>query len=132
MPLTLFDARLGRKITGIGYYSQNLIREFAGLAAHDVRPICWLHQRRALRATGFDPWVMPPERLRLRRTLPPGDVIHGPNFHALGHPTARRVATIHDLGYIELPECHPPGMPERLDAIVRASLRDTALFVCDS
>ena len=59
-------------------------------------------------------------------------MVHGPNFHAPPHPSAAAVATIHDLGYVTLPECHPPGMPERLDALVRASLDRTALFLCDS
>jgi glycosyltransferase involved in cell wall biosynthesis len=66
------------------------------------------------------------------RELPGADVIHGPNFHALAHPAARRVATIHDLGYVELPECHPPGMGERLDRIVREAVPQTAMFVCVS
>jgi glycosyltransferase involved in cell wall biosynthesis len=42
------------------------------------------------------------------------------------------VATIHDLGFITLPECHPPGMPERLDDLVRASLQRTDRFICVS
>lgn len=42
------------------------------------------------------------------------------------------MATIHDLGFITLPGCHPPGMPERLDRIIRRALDDTALYLCDS
>jgi alpha-1,3-rhamnosyl/mannosyltransferase len=64
--------------------------------------------------------------------LPPASVVHGTNFHAPNVPTAAQVATIHDLGFLHLPECHPAGMPERLDALIRASEPRTALFLCDS
>ncbi|MDP9225093.1 MAG: glycosyltransferase family 4 protein, partial [Actinomycetota bacterium] len=61
------------------------------------------------------------------------DLIHGPNFHAPeAATTAARVATIHDMGYLLLPECHPPGMPERLDALVRTSVPGTRMFLCNS
>src|SRR3954470_604446 len=104
MVSALLDARLGRKITGIGYYTLNLARAFAEVAPEEVRPICWLQQRREFQRLGLKPWSPYPQRVPLERPLPPADVIHGPNFHALPHPTARKVATIHDVGYYTLPE----------------------------
>jgi glycosyltransferase involved in cell wall biosynthesis len=127
----LLDARMGRKLTGIGSYVMAVSAQFAQLAPGTVRPLChpmhWLRFRRlelspvvALSGKGLPRW------------LPPVDVVHGPNFHAPAHPNAAKVATVHDLGYRRLPDCHPPGMPERLDALVRAALPDTSLFLCDS
>jgi alpha-1,3-rhamnosyl/mannosyltransferase len=130
--LALLDARLGRKITGIGYYTVEIAAELGTIAPAEVVPIVSRSHRDRFEQMGLHPWV-PPGRGELdAQGLPPADVIHGPNFHALPHPTAQRVATIHDLGYLRLPECHPPGMPERLDAIVRESLPRTAAFLCDS
>jgi alpha-1,3-rhamnosyl/mannosyltransferase len=127
----LLDARLGRKITGIGYYTVNLAQEFGALAPSVVRPMVGLNHRRKFRKMGLSPWSPLFTSMRYSR-LPAADVIHGPNFHAPVHPSARRVATIHDLSYLRLPECHPPGMSERLDRLVRDSLEETALFLCDS
>lgn len=129
-PLALIDARLGRNPSGIGYYLLNLTEQLSHLAPGETRPICWPRQVRRLRRLGFAPV------LRWRTIdpsgLPAAKVIHGPNFHAPEHPTAAQVATIHDLGFIHLPECHPPGMPERLDALIRESEPRTTLFICDS
>jgi alpha-1,3-rhamnosyl/mannosyltransferase len=126
----LFDARLGRNPSGIGYYIMNLVEQFARLAPDDVRPICRYRQRRGLRRMGLSPVAqrgdITPE------SLPPAAVVHGANFHAPNVASAAQVATIHDLGFLHLPECHPPGMPDRLDALIRASEPRTALFLCDS
>lgn len=130
--LTLLDGRLGRNLSGIGYYVMNLAREFGQIGGFEVRVISHRRHRARFRGLGLDSWAPPTCRSRRQMVLPPADVVHGPNFHAPLHPTAAAVATIHDLGYITLPECHPPGMPERLDALVRASLSRTSLFLCVS
>lgn len=130
--LTLLDARLGRKPSGIGYYVTNLVEQLGQIADGDVHAIAHRRHRRRFRRLGVQTWSPPPAISRRALTLPAADVVHGPNFHAPPHPDAAAVATIHDVGYVTLPECHPPGMPERLDAIVRASLDRTALFLCDS
>jgi alpha-1,3-rhamnosyl/mannosyltransferase len=127
----LLDARTGRKPTGIGMYVMHITREFARLGAN-VQPIAARHQHRRWRSLGLRPVTAPWRGEMDVTSLPSADVIHGPNFHALPHPKAAQVATIHDLGYVRLPECHPPGMAERLDNIVRASLERTRLFICDS
>jgi glycosyltransferase involved in cell wall biosynthesis len=126
----LFDARFGRKLTGIGNYIVALSRQFGRDSPDVVRPMCTLRHVRRFRSFGLRPLVVRANRLPSK--LPPADVVHGPNFHPPAHPTARRIATIHDLGYVLLPECHPPGMPERLDALVRGALSSTSLFLCDS
>lgn len=130
--LTLLDARLGRNPSGIGYYVTNLIEQLGQIADGDVHAIAHRRHRRRFRRLGVPTWSPPPAITRRALTLPAADVVHGPNFHAPAHPTAAAVATIHDLGYVTLPECHPPGMPERLNAIVAGSLDRTALFLCDS
>lgn len=130
--LTLFDARLGRKLSGIGYYVVNLVEQLGEIGGGEVRTIAHRRHRARFRGLGLESWSPPRGRSRRPLALPPADVVHGPNFHAPAHPHAAAVATIHDLGYVTLPECHPPGMPERLDAIVRGSLDRTALFLCDS
>jgi glycosyltransferase involved in cell wall biosynthesis len=130
-PLALLDARIGRKPTGIGLYTLNLARALALTAAGDVVPVVRRWHRRRFAALGFRPWTFP------RGTddpalLPDARVVHGTNFHAPRHPTAQRVATFHDAGYLRLPECHPPGMAERLDALVREAVPCTAVFLCVS
>ena len=130
--LALLDARLGRKPSGIGQYVVNLVEQLGRIGDGEVRAIAHRRHRARFRRFGVEPWSPPWTMAGHGAELPPTDVIHGPNFHAPRHPTAGAVATIHDLGYVTLPECHPPGMPERLDAIVRASLDRTALFLCDS
>ena len=129
-PPTLIDARLGRNPSGIGYYLLNLTAQFAQLAPGTVRPICRAPQVRKLRRLGLRP-VLCVRNLNAD-SLPPAAVIHGPNFHAPKHPQAAQIATIHDLGFLHLPECHPPGMPDRLDALIRKSEPLTTLFLCDS
>jgi glycosyltransferase involved in cell wall biosynthesis len=126
----LIDARTGRKITGIGYYVKHLVAEFADVA-DDVRPIVKPRHVPRYRRLGLRPWPSVGREVPVHR-LPFADVVHGPNFHAFAHPTARRVATIHDIGYAQLPECHPPGMGERLDRLVREAIPLTALFICVS
>jgi glycosyltransferase involved in cell wall biosynthesis len=128
--LVLFDARLGRRLTGIGHYVVALSRQFGRDSSDVVRPMCTVRQVRRFRSLGLRPVVVRAKRLPSK--LPLADVVHGPNFHAPAHPSARRVATIHDLGHILLPECHPAGMPERLDALMRAALPETSLFLCNS
>jgi glycosyltransferase involved in cell wall biosynthesis len=128
--LVLLDARMGRRLTGIGHYVVALSRQFGRDSSDVVRPMCTLRHAGRFRSFGLRPLVVRAKRLPSR--LPPADVIHGPNFHAPPHPIARRVATIHDLGHILLPECHPPGMPERLDALIRAAVPETSLFICNS
>jgi glycosyltransferase involved in cell wall biosynthesis len=130
-PPVLIDARIGRKMTGVGYYTHHLLQEFAAVDPQAVRPIVKRRHVARYRALGLRPWATWRRQL-LVESLPDASVIHGPQFHALPHPNAVRVATIHDLGYIQLPECHPPGMGERLDGIVRESLPVTALYLCDS
>lgn len=129
--LTLLDARLGRRPSGIGYYVLNLADQFGKEAPGNVRAIAHRRHRLRFRRLGVRTWA-PPLTRRGVVDLPPADVVHGPNFHAPAHPTAAAVATIHDLGYLTLPECHPPGMPEQLDAVVRASLEVTELYICVS
>jgi glycosyltransferase involved in cell wall biosynthesis len=131
-PRVLIDARLNRKITGIGYYVDQLCRQFGSGEHTNVRPICNWHQWRGMRGIGLSPVVVAPRKSLESTKLPDADVVHGPNFHPPRHGSARRVATFHDLGYIRLPECHPAGMPERLDALIRAAIPDTAAFLCDS
>lgn len=130
--LTLLDARLGRRPTGIGHYVHHLVQQLGQIANGEVCAIAARRHRRRLRRLGVETWSPPWTITGRAPALPRADVVHGPNFHAPPHPGARAVATIHDLGYVTLPECHPPGMPERLDALVRASLDRTALFLCDS
>jgi glycosyltransferase involved in cell wall biosynthesis len=127
----MLDARLGRKISGIGHYTVQLAGALGPIAGDEFVPIVRRRHQRRFRAMGLDPWT-PPRGVEDGAGLPPADVIHGPNFHAPEHATAQRVATIHDLGYLHLPDCHPAGMPERLDAILRRTIPRTALFLCDS
>ena len=131
-PLALLDARIGRRPSGIGSYTLNLARALGPLAAGDVVPVVRTVHRRRFAKMGFHPWSFPRGSGEDPAVLPPAAVVHGTNFHAPAHPTAQRVATFHDLGYLRLPECHPPGMPERLDALIRESTPRTALFLCDS
>lgn len=126
----VIDARLGRKPTGIGNYVIALCREFGRIAPDYVQPICRFHQGRQFRRFGLRPAF--PRWPGSLPSLPDTQVIHGPNFHAPPHPTAARVATIHDVSYLLLPDCHPPDMSARLDALVRAAIPSTAAFLCDS
>ncbi len=127
----LLDARLGRRPTGIGQYTLRLAEELTRLAPHEVLQAVNARHRRTIAAAGGRPIVVP-RRVDLAQVAPSVDVVHGPNFHAPALPRARRVATVHDLGFITLPHCHPPGMPERLDGIIRRELAHTALYLCDS
>ena len=127
----LLDARLGRRISGIGQYVLHLAEELARLAPEAVALAVTARHRRRIAAAGGRPIVVGPS-VDLATAAPPVDLVHGPNFHAPAFPGARRVATIHDLGFISLPACHPPGMPERLDAKIRDKLDETDLFLCDS
>lgn len=127
----LLDARIGRRPTGIGQYTLRLAEELAALAPDEVLQAVSSRHRRMIETAGGRPIVVSP-RADLAQAAPPVDVVHGPNFHAPALSGARRVATVHDLGFIALPDCHPPDMPERLDGIIRRALDDTALFFCDS
>lgn len=127
----LLDARLGRRPTGIGQYTLRLAEELTRLAPDEVLQAVNARHRRTIAAAGGRPIVVP-RRVDLAQVAPPVDVVHGPNFHAPVLLGARRVATVHDLGFITLPHCHPPGMPERLDGIIRRQLAHTALYLCDS
>ena len=127
----LLDARASRRPSGIANYAFALAREFGRLAPREVTPICHRRHARAVRDFGLEPWVTGRAVLDPSR-LPDASVVHGPNYGALDHPTAARVVTIHDVGFLTLPECHPPGMPERLDALIRGSLHRVDAFVCDS
>lgn len=126
------DARLGRKPTGIGTYVMQLSTQVPRLAPGEFRAICRPMHRRRLARAGARPIVQVRGR-DIPRRLPHYDLLHGPNFHTpeLAKGIVR-VATIHDIGYRLLPECHPPGMSERLDALVRASIPGTRMFLCDS
>jgi glycosyltransferase involved in cell wall biosynthesis len=128
----LLDARVGRKLTGIGNYVMALSTEFGKIAPDSVRPLCRAQHRRRFRKLGLRPVLARPRGEVMPRRLPHIDVVHGPNFHPPDHPSAAKVATIHDVGYVLLPECHPPGMPARLDALVRSAIPSTAVFMCDS
>ena len=123
----------GRSLSGIGQYVVNLVEHLVPAAGDndEIEASTNLPHRRRFEALGVECWS-PAGRLRRDLPLPSADVIHGPNFHAPGHPPAVSVATIHDLGYLTLPGCHPPGMPEALDGLVRASLDRTAIFICVS
>jgi glycosyltransferase involved in cell wall biosynthesis len=127
----LLDARLGRRPTGIGYYVLHLAEEVSRLTAPGefaaLTSWRWLRHlgRRGVNTVYARAGAMPARVSQV-------DLVHGPNYHAPAHPRARAVTTIHDLGFITLPECHPPGMPERLDGLVRASLRRTDRFICVS
>jgi glycosyltransferase involved in cell wall biosynthesis len=130
-PLALLDARIGRNPTGIGLYTLNLAQALAEIAADEVIPVVRRVHRRRFAALGYKAWTFPP-RTDDPRLLPDAAVVHGPNFHAPRHPTAERVATFHDSGFLRLPECHPPGMPDRLDALIRDSVTRTAVYICVS
>src|SRR4051794_14798469 len=124
----LMDARVGRKPTGIGTYIIALATLLPRLAAGEFRALCRPRHRRLFARAGARP-IVHALGSGLPRRLPPVDLFHGPNFHAADVATGvTRVATIHDIGYRLLPECHPPGMPERLDALVRASIPSTRMF----
>jgi alpha-1,3-rhamnosyl/mannosyltransferase len=128
----LLDARLGPKPSGIGNYVIQLGTHLPPLVPEGIRVLCRPRHRRLFAQAGGRP-VVHIRGSGLPRRLPPFDVFHGPNFHTPAvDPPAVRVATIHDVGYLLLPECHPPGMSERLDALVRASLGGTRMFLCDS
>lgn len=128
----LFDARLGGKPSGIGTYVIELATRLPALAPDEIRVLCRPRHRRRFSWAGSRP-VTQIRGSRPPRRLPPFDVFHGPNFHTPAFDRRiARVATIHDVGYLLLPECHPPGMPERLDALVRGSLDATRMFLCDS
>lgn len=129
--LALLDARLGRRLTGIGQYTLELAQALAALAPEDVIHAVNARHRRTVATLGGRALVVP-RRTDLAKLAPRVDVVHGPNFHAPALPGAQLVATVHDLGFLTLPSCHPPGMPERLDAIIRAALPRTALYLCDS
>lgn len=127
----LLDARMGRKPTGIGNYVTTLSSELGRMADGQVRVLCRPRHAWRFRRAGVHP-VVQTRGSALPDHLSAIDIVHGPNFHAPLHPTAGRIATVHDLGYRLLPACHPAGMPERLDALVRASLDDTRMFLCNS
>lgn len=124
----LLDARIGRKPTGIGNYISHLATELAKLSPADARPLVRPQHVARFARLGTRPIVALRGKRRLPRFDP--DVVHGPNFHVDGLNGSAAVATIHDLGYLTLPECHPAGMPERLDRLVRDSLPRTALHLC--
>ncbi|MDQ3675012.1 MAG: hypothetical protein M3365_11635, partial [Gemmatimonadota bacterium] len=128
----LMDARLGRKPTGIGVYIIALATSLPGVAPGEFRAVCRPQHRRLLAGAGARP-IVQARGSDLPRRLPRFDLFHGPNFHAPDVvATVTRVATIHDIGYRLLPGCHPPGMSERLDAVVRASIPGTRMFLCNS
>lgn len=127
----LLDARAGRRPSGIAQYAFALAREFGRLAPREVTPICHRRHAPTMRRFGLEPWIAGRAALDSTR-LPDASVVHGPNYHAPDHPRAARVVTIHDVGFLTLPQCHPPGMPERLDALIRESLHRVDAFVCDS
>jgi glycosyltransferase involved in cell wall biosynthesis len=131
--LAVLDARLGRNPSGIGQYVLNLARELGGLAGHDVGAVCSI--RHARRFSHYRVRALPVVRRSAADAafLRSGAaVVHGPNFHAPRINGLAQVATVHDLGFLHLPECHPPGMPERLDRLIQSSLPTTALFLCVS
>lgn len=130
--VALLDARIGRKPTGIGNYVLGLCEQFGRLAPESVRPVCRIQHGRRFRGFGLRPILASPRGDAMPSRLPRVDVVHGPNFHAPAHATAARVATIHDVGYVLLPDCHPPGLSERLDGLVREALPSTAAFICVS
>ena len=127
----LLDARTGRRPTGIANYTFALAREFGALAPDDVRPICHRRHARAMSRLGLRPYAAAAGDLEASR-LPAASVAHGPNYRPLEHGAAGKVVTIHDLGFLTLPECHPAGMSERLDAIMRSSAGTVDMFVCVS
>lgn len=128
----LLDARLARRRAGIGRYTEHLLRELGPLAPGVVRPVVKPRHVRLAAADGLSPWVAWPGRLR-PGALPDADVVHGPSFTVeLPHGRARRIATVHDLGYVARPDLHPPGFGATLDAQVRAALATTARWLCDS
>jgi alpha-1,3-rhamnosyl/mannosyltransferase len=127
----LLDARTGRRPTGIANYTFALAREFGALAPHEVRPICHRRHRRTMERMGLRPYAAAAGDLPVAR-LPDATVAHGPNYRPVEHVSAGQVVTIHDLGFLTLPECHPPGMPERLDAIMQSSVDRVDMFVCVS
>jgi glycosyltransferase involved in cell wall biosynthesis len=130
--LALLDARLGRKITGIGHYVVNLARQLGRQAPDSVSVICNLQHRRRFRAMGLGTASVLPRREVDPARLPASKIVHGPNFHAPDLPGRVGVSTFHDLGYLRLPECHPPGMPEELDRLIRGSLAHTGAVICVS
>jgi glycosyltransferase involved in cell wall biosynthesis len=126
----MLDARIGRKPSGIGNYVLQLARAAGQQDPSALVPVCYRRHVRTFTRFGLRP-------TRVGNSLTEADlrdaaVVHGPNFHAPETARAARVATIHDLGFITLPECHPPGMPERLDRLIRDNLATTTRFICDS
>jgi glycosyltransferase involved in cell wall biosynthesis len=132
--LVVVDARLGRKITGIGYYSLELLAALGRLGSDEVRPLCRPAHRRRFRQMNLKPIVM--ASLRASATLEhirnEASLVHAPNFASSDLPGEPRIATIHDLGFVRFPELHPPGFAEKLDNLIRASLPYTPLYLCDS
>jgi alpha-1,3-rhamnosyl/mannosyltransferase len=129
----LIEVRQGRKVTGIGRYGLRLAQELLCLAPQEVTAAVSKRHVADLAAVAPHSVLGIGDKDDLAATLPSGfDVVHGINFHAPELNGAARVATIHDLGFIQLPECHPAGMPERLDRAIRQSLPSTAIFLCDS
>jgi glycosyltransferase involved in cell wall biosynthesis len=127
----LLDARVSRRPSGIANYAFALAREFGRLAPREVTPLCYRRHAPVVRRFGLEPWIAGAGPLDPGR-LPDASVVHGPNYRAPDHSGAARVVTIHDVGFLTLPECHPPGMPERLDALIRETLDDVDAFLCDS
>lgn len=129
----LLDARTGRKPTGIGQYVLALARELSML---DPERLVFASTRRHsadLVAAGARTVVVEDgEDLAAAFGSYRVRLVHGPNYHAPHIGNAVRVATIHDLGFIDFPETQPLGMSERLDRIIRQTTRGTSMFLCDS
>jgi glycosyltransferase involved in cell wall biosynthesis len=111
------DARLPSvRIGGISEYTLNLIDALAGLGGDDRFTI--VHARRdsrtyipagathMTRADADTPCHHPMERLLLAAELVPHrlDVFHSPDFIPPSRGAARRVITIHDLGFVDHPD----------------------------
>jgi glycosyltransferase involved in cell wall biosynthesis len=131
-PTVLFDGRLGPDLTGIGRYTHELTRQFAVLAPHRVRPLCWRSQVATLRALGLRPVVEVAGRAARPWLLPRSDVAHGPNFQILQTRLARSVITVHDTAWERLPHMYPDGVRRELRAALERARQADALAVCDS
>jgi glycosyltransferase involved in cell wall biosynthesis len=127
----LIDARQSSEITGIGVYIHELLDAFGELDAGSIRALVWPRRAFSLRRAGVHVWPLP-GGTNGPRWMPPADVVHGPNFIAPRHRSAKQVVTIHDLSFLHRPEDYPPGFAEDFETQLRRQTREAARIICVS